>query len=38
MRNLDVLTCEGLEGCQVVPIQHVQVSRERQMLAETAAH
>ena len=30
------LTCEGLEGCQVVAIQHVHVPGERQVLTEAA--
>ena len=32
-----LLTCEGLEGCQVVTVQHVHMAREGQVLAEAAA-
>lgn len=32
-----LLTCEGLEGCQVVTVQYVHMAREGQVLAEAAA-
>lgn len=31
------LTCEGLEGRQVVPVQHVHMASKHKALAETAA-